>query len=303
MSWVPTFLCPACGTTLTCSGGGPLRCESCQATVAQQASIYRALSRARAAALAPFVEQYRQVRSREGYTGRGPDYYNGLPDVPAHDPLAAQWRIRRRSYDRLRAILAEAFGARALRVADLGAGNGWLSHRLTTLGHLAVAVDASDDADDGLGAARHYGGAFVRVQADFDQLPLAPGQFDVVVFNGSLHYALDPAATIHRSANLLAPGGVLVVMDSPMFTCDMDGLAMHARQRAHLRAQHGIDEPLRAGAGYLTFPALQSVARALRARGAFHVSRGPLAWEARRLWSRVSRGLSPAAFGVWVARW
>ena len=41
-----------------------------------------------------------------------------------------------------------------VRVLDVGAGSGWLSHCLTALGHGAVALDAIDDDVDGLGAAQ-----------------------------------------------------------------------------------------------------------------------------------------------------
>ncbi len=87
-----------------------------------------------------------------------------------------------------------------MRVLDLGAGSGWLSHRLATLGYRVVAVDRLDDEADGLGACRHYPIAFPAVQADFDALPFEPHQFDLVVFDGSLHYSPNPAATLARGA-------------------------------------------------------------------------------------------------------
>ena len=70
---------------------------------------------------------------------------------------------------------------------------------------------------------------------------------DLVVFNGSLHYAPYIAATLARAHRMLAPGGALVVMDSPMFRRDRDGAAMvddkHTRFRrelGRLRRARGI---------------------------------------------------------------
>ena len=58
---------------------------------------------------------------------------------------------------------------------DVGAGNGWLSSRLSELGHDAVAVDLDDDSGDGLGAGAGRK-PFPLVQADFDAMPFAPGR-------------------------------------------------------------------------------------------------------------------------------
>jgi predicted RNA methylase len=51
--------------------------------------------------------------------------------------------------------LETQFG-RPLRIADLGAGNCWLSYRLALRGHLPIAIDIQGDPLDGLGAGLHY---------------------------------------------------------------------------------------------------------------------------------------------------
>ena len=153
-----------------------------------------------------------------------------------------------------------AAGTLPVHVLDLGAGSGWLSHRLAALGHRAVAVDAIDDEVDGLGAARHYPTDFASVQADFDALPFAPGQFDLVVFNGSLHYAADTAATLERAHRAARAGGALVVMDSPMFRADGDGSAMVGAEVLRFRNQCGCANVVQPGVGYLTFARLAGIA-------------------------------------------
>lgn len=224
-----------------------------------------------------------------------------LPTAPPGDPHAGDWLVRRETYHHLlRHVLAS--GPQPLHVLDLGAGSGWLSHRLAGLGHLVVAVDAIDDEVDGLGAAHHYATEFGVVQADFNAVPFAAGQFDLVVFNGSLHYAPDAEATLARAHRLLAPGGVLVVMDSPMFHVDRDGRAMLEDTSRRFALDCGITDVVRPGIGYLTFAMLDSIAGRLGLQPQFFVSRGPLGWRVRRNVARIRLRRAPAAFGLWVAR-
>jgi SAM-dependent methyltransferase len=283
--WLPTFVCPECGGGLT-----GVWCRACARTYAEREGIWRFLTAAREAAIEPFVRQYRAVRQREGRHRFRPDEYRALPVVDRRHPQAAEWRIRRESYAHLlRRCFAHA--PQPARVLDLGAGCGWLSHRLAELGHRVVAVDILDDEHDGLGAVKHYDVRFAAVQADFDRLPFAPEQFDVIVFNGSLHYAADAAATLGHARRVLAPGGALVVMDSPIFASPKDGEAM-VLQQAH--AIHGV--------GFLTGGSLTASADALGLAATFVESRGPLVWRTRRRVSRLRLRRAPATFGVWVAQ-
>jgi hypothetical protein len=123
-----------------------------------------------------------------------------------------------------------------------------------------------------------------------------------VVFNGSLHYAPDPRATLGRAQALLAPAGSLVVMDSPMFHADRDGAAMVAETVRRFADEYGLREIVRRGRGYLTFSALAASARQLQMGVEFVPSRGSLGWRVRRQLGRFRLGRQPASFGLWVAR-
>jgi SAM-dependent methyltransferase len=299
--WQPLFVCPECGAPLTRAADTRQACARCALTFDRVDGVWQFLVPARRERLEPFARQYRAVREKEGRRSTSGSYYRGLPVVPPDDPHARDWRIRHETFRHLLGhVLAtgEPFSA----VLDLGAGSGWLSHRLAALGHRVVAVDAMEDAADGLGAVRHYDTPIVAAQADFDALPLAPGQFDVVVFNGSLHYAPEPAGTLARAHRMLTGGGTLVVMDSPMFHADRDGAAMVADTVRRFAKEFGLQEVVQRGRGYLTFSALSSTARSLNMASAFVPSRGPLGWRVRRQFARVRLGREPASFGLWVAR-
>ena len=299
--WLPRFTCPECRTDLLETGAELFVCAQCGREFDRRAGVWRFLTATRGARLEPFVRQYRIVRQREGRRPSAPDYYRRLPSVAPGDPHAKDWQIRRETYHHLLGHVLAA-GPRPLHVLDLGAGSGWLSHRLAALGHCPVAVDAIDDEVDGLGATRHYATAFAAVQADFDALPFAPGQFDLVVFNGSLHYAADTAATLERAHRVLAPGGTLVVMDSPMFRADGDGSAMVGANLQRFMCECGCSSVVQTGAGYLTFARLAGIAEKLALRPQFVPSRGSLGWRLRRSVARLRLRRAPATFGLWVAR-
>jgi len=300
--WLPRFACPECGRELlgAAQEGGAV-CVPCRRVFALRGGVWRFLTEARHARLEPFLRQYRAVRAQEGLRSVAADYYRRLPSVSPDDPRAGDWQIRRETYHHLLGHVLAA-GPLPLHVLDLGAGSGWLSHRLSALGHRAVAVDVLDDEVDGLGAARYYETGFPVVQADFDALPFAPGQFDLVVFNGSLHYAPDMAATLERAHRMLAPGGALVVMDSPMFRADRDGSQMVRDTLCRFVSVCGIGDAMAQGIGYLTFTTLAAIADRLQLRPQFVPSRGSLGWRLRRSLARVRLRRAPAAFGLWVAR-
>jgi SAM-dependent methyltransferase len=297
---MPRFACPECGASVECDGDTRRACRACSRLYERRDGIWRFLTATRQSTFAPFARQYRLVRQREGYRVESPDFYRRLPSVASGDPHAAEWRIRRESCAHLEREVLQ--GRDGLRILDLGAGSGWLSNRLASRGHHAVAVDMLDDRADGLGAVQHYVTEFVAVQADFEALPFAPHQFDVVVFNGSLHYAPNVGSALDHARRMLASDGRLVVMDSPLFHGDRAGRAMLDDKHRRFRSEYKLDAIVQPGAGYLTFEALAAVAELWKAHAHFVPTRGPIGWRVRRHLSRIRLRRAPAAFGVWVVR-
>ncbi|MGE3958922.1 MAG: class I SAM-dependent methyltransferase [Vicinamibacterales bacterium] len=297
--WTPDFACPRCAAPLGSSV--PDTCGACGGQYGCRLGILRFLP-TRPEGLAVFLAQYRAVRRADGHVATSLERFRALPDAGADDPNAAEWRIRRQSF---RTFLDRVCGrsAAGLRVLDVGAGCGWLAHRMARLGAAAVAVDVNDDGEDGLGVVARAGGpGLTLVQADFDALPFTPHQFDAVVLNASLHYAPDPVSTLVRVARMVAAGGALVVMDSPMFVRADDGRLMVREHGAAIASAAGVATAVRPGPGFLTFEQLRDAADHVCLRPQFIASDGPLAWRVRRAWSGWRLGRAPAAFGVWVAR-
>ncbi len=300
-AWRPRFACPECRGGLAGDREG-VTCAACGLSFEVRGGIHRFLTAERAERGRPFHTQYRLVREREGYRSTSGAYYRMLPSVARDSPHAAEWRLRRESYVHLQQHALPDVWSGPAKVLDLGAGNGWLSHRLSASGHSLVAVDRVDDDADGLGACLYYPVPLVIVQADFDALPFEERQFDLVVFDGSLHYAENPMTTLREAHRMLADGATLAVMDSPLFARGQEGHAMVAEQLRRLEQESGVSPPIRPGAGFLTFDGLEAAARSLGLQARFVPTRGSWRWRLGRRLAPARIGRSPAAFGVWVAR-
>jgi SAM-dependent methyltransferase len=217
----------------------------------------------RAAACAAFLDRYRTVRLCEGWGATCAEYYRSLPFVAEGDPQQAVWRMRARHYQKLLGVIAAELakepGRVGLRILDAGAGNCWLTHRLARAGHMVSALDISDDPRDGLGARVNYAVPFDCYQSEYDRLPFAPGQFDLVIFNASLHYTAALANTLGEAARLIVDSGQIVVLDSPFYLGPADGQAMLAAREARFAHDLGLP-PQVWGLGFLTSAGLEAAA-------------------------------------------
>ena len=190
-----------------------------------------------------FLEDYRRIRYAEGRGSDTSDYYLALPSCDPSRRDAAMWTVRAKTYcyfvkHVLKPLAAEL--RKPLDVLDLGAGNCWLSHRLSAFGHRTVAVDIFSDERDGLRAARHYPTALRAVEADFDDLPLASKSFDLVIFNASFHYSVDYLQTLSEVRRCLRPSGSFVILDTPIYRLKEHGMRMVEERHAAFLKRYGF---------------------------------------------------------------
>jgi SAM-dependent methyltransferase len=224
-------------------------------------------------------------------------------------PFARQWTVRARTYDsfvaRVLTPVARSRGG-AVRVLDLGAGNGWLSWRASRAGHTALALDIRDDDIDGLRAGDSYladrNASFYRIAASFETLPVADGCIDVVVYNASLHYALDLVATLREARRVVRAGGYIAILDSPFYEQPADGEAMLAEKRRHAAARFGERAATlmsRPSIEYLTHERLDSASEGLSLEWHRHRVRYPLWYEMRPVLARLRGRRPPSRFDLW----
>lgn len=255
---------------------------------------------------ADFQKAYARHRASEGRALRG-DQLRSLPYL-AEGVLAPQWAVRARSFEAfVTCVLKPASAGRPIDLLDVGAGNGWLSHRVATCGHRAVAVDIRDDDIDGLGAAADLlsdsAARFQCVKASFDALPFYSGSFDIVLFNASLHYATDLHQTLTEAARVARSGGSLAVLDSPFYRCERDGRDMIAEKRAGGSARFGASADVLLTQNFIEYLTPESLAAAQpELSWTRHHVTYPLWYELRPLLARLTGRRKPSRFDIWTAR-
>ncbi len=304
--------CPACRAALGPQIGladDPVadRTETCAcgALYRRVDGIWRLLRADREPIVERFVEEYSMIRRAEGRGSDDASYYLGLPKVPPNDPLAGQWKLRARTWRhvRRRVLPRLAAGAEArMRIVDLGAGVGWLSHRFHDLGHAPFALDLSLDDRDGLGAARHYPERWPRAQAEFDRIPLTDEQADIVVFNASLHYSESYEATLTEALRVLVPGGHLVVLETPVYRNERSGRQMLAERQADFERRFGTRSDSVRSAGFLTDGRIVELGSAIGVQWSSTVPWFGWAWWWRPHRARLRGEREPSRFPVLVAR-
>ncbi len=262
--------------------------------------VHRCLADERAAYFEQFLAEYTMVRHAEGRDIDDPEYYRRLPEPTPGTPTEWQWKIRRRTWATFRTKVLRA-APPSLVVVDVGAGTGWLSNRVTELGHEAHAVDLTVDAHDGLGAAGFFERTFDLYQAEMDDLPFADGTADLVVYNAALHYSTDYGRTLAEGLRVLRPGGRLVVLDSPVYRHQWAGDAMVAERHAQFEHQYGTRSESVPSIEFLTDGMLRDLGEQLGLRWRRHHTWYGRQWAMRPVKAKLKGKRPPSRFIVLVA--
>ena len=284
-----TLACPLCRETAE----PDTTCPRCGFTLHKMDGIVRALAPERRQYFERFLCDYQKIRRAEGRGSENPEYYRTLP---YHD---GQWKMRAATYEYFEQRLLPATPADIL---DLGAGNGWLSYRVAERGHRPVAVDIFTDEFDGLAAARHLPIRFPLIEAEFESLPLADSQFDLAVFNASLHYSTDYARVLAETLRCLRPRGRIVVLDSPIYRRREHGERMAEERHVFFEKTYGFRSDSVPSIEFLWEALLDQLARELRIAWRIYRPWYGWQWHLRPWKARLARKRPPSRFWILEAR-
>lgn len=103
----------------------------------------------------------------------------------------------------------------AVRVADLGCGDGYLAMEAARWASTVIAVDRSD-AVLSRARARAERRRVLNItwkRGELEQLPLRAGSVDVALLSQALHHSADPARAVAEAVRIVVPGGRVLVLD------------------------------------------------------------------------------------------
>jgi SAM-dependent methyltransferase len=298
------IVCPSCrGPVVWRDGAARCEAEAIDYPVVDGLTHF-VLPEARARVDA-FLGGYLTVRHAERWTDDDRETLLALPYEDRSGRRAWMWKVRARGLRALERAIGQAFEGRSLRVCELGAGVGWLSYRLALGGHRVLVTDVNADARDGLGAARHYEGLGLqlsRLACEMDRVPLADGSVDIVVCSAAFHYARDQGAVAREAARVLAPRGMFVILDSPVYTRRLSGEQMVAEWRERVVREFGLTPDEVASSGFLVRDDLAALLReagfAVTAKSHWMGWR----WTANYVRAKLGGGREPARLPLVVAR-
>jgi SAM-dependent methyltransferase len=242
-----------------------------------------------------FLAAYRTIRSAEGRGSGESAYYRALPYRDLSGRNSDQWAIRGKSFryfERHILFAIEREAGRPLDVLDLGAGNCWMSYRLSLRQHRPVALDIFTDEMDGLRAARHYGDRFPLIEAEFDHLPFRSSSFDLAIFNASLHYSTDYRRTLNELRRCLRPSGHFVIIDSPIYALPEHGERMRVERHNEFEKRYGFRSDAMPSLEYFDQPAIAALAEQLKIK--WRIYRPWYGWQWwLRPWKALLHGRRP----------
>jgi ArsR family transcriptional regulator len=103
----------------------------------------------------------------------------------------------------------------ALRVADLGCGEGYLTIEASRWASRVIAVDRSPvvlERARGLATRRRVRNVIWK-RGELEKLPIGDRSVDVALLSQALHHAADPALALFEAARILVDGGRVLILD------------------------------------------------------------------------------------------
>lgn len=168
-----------------------------------------------------FENLYIQLREKEGrvYTD---EEVAILPETGSAHPYYSEWQVRRQSCQKLVSYFQKKQSAgsngQALKMLEVGCGNGWLSHQLTTVpGSKVIGTDINFTELQQAATVFHDIPNLHFIYGHIESGLFEERQFDIIIFAASIQYFPSFNEIMKKSLKLLKPGGEIHIIDSPFY--------------------------------------------------------------------------------------
>ena len=185
-----------------------------------------------------FSEQeriYIELRKKEGRI-YSDEEVKKLPGIAPNHPHVFEWKIRKRSSERLIKYLC--LKARHLHILEIGCGNGWLSHRMAEVnGAEVTGLDINmTELEQAARVFSHLENLHF-VYADILDSSAIDKKFDIIVIAAAIQYFAEPVKLIDRLLELTNPGGEIHILDSPIYKREEKSIEAKARSSSYFLQQ------------------------------------------------------------------
>lgn len=176
-----------------------------------------------------FSDLYLKVRRKENRLYSDQEIKR-LPDFEKKDVHYDEWQLRKKSAVRFTNYLRQK--NRPLKILDVGCGNGWFSHLMSTINNtevigLDINVTELEQADC---AFKKENLSFVYADI-FEKTELHQHKFDIIVFNSCLQYFDNLIELFQTADDLLAENGEIHSIDTPLYN---NNNMESAKKRSHI---------------------------------------------------------------------
>jgi ubiquinone/menaquinone biosynthesis C-methylase UbiE len=162
-----------------------------------------------------FEKNYIQCRTLEQrvYTD---EQVSSLPICQPTHPHFREWQLRKMSTDKLLQYLSKK--KNALQILEVGCGNGWLSHQLSTMARSRI-TGLDINFTELQQAARVFNNCrrLKFVYGEIQSAIPADARYDIILFAASVQYFRSLNSIIEDCLQYLATGGEIHILDTHFY--------------------------------------------------------------------------------------